>query len=646
MDEKKSKSWLKPAASLTAAIIMAVTGASYAINPTLTLNIDSLFGSGGNQNQPTVINEPREAPASGVVPVGDVANTNTKNPPLSEPAVGGSNESPPIVAVGTDPEDLIEPSSQDPAQAIDNYTVPALVPAGSVDIAVITRDPDSGQLLTDVCYVLVDYSQQGCDENHDGQVTFAAIPHGTYTVRQTVTPAGYPTINDYEIDVKPAAFIDGTSADVPVGFVAKQAPAQNATDTRHVSIVTVDETTNEKIAADICVEIIGAGKQECDTDLADGQIDFLDVPVGGPYELRFDLPPDSGLEISGGPLAIRVDADEGKLANEIVFVQVKAADATVIDDPVDAPENPVDAPDDPDVASDDPVAASVEPDAVSDDPVEVPQETATLDITLRACPDHIMPQNVDPAIDCAIPIDGSDPAGVYWEGDLPGSVLLTQTERLGDGTYRTTVPANVAVSLRYLEPNMRDDYMTVGAHGVDHTGVPVITLNPGETANITLYYHYYVAESVVTEPPAEAVSPEAHGTTMRLLLRGCPDEGFSADTDDFRALCTTPLDAPGAAEITWGDEEWEHIAITSLERDWDGAYIFEIDPTITSIEISGLEPSVRDGFKVFDDDEVVESDKMDDENGPDQEGDGETFTFELTDDGDGTRDVHIYYYFD
>ncbi|CAN0463523.1 unnamed protein product, partial [Phaeothamnion confervicola] len=65
----------------------------------------------------------------------------------------------------------------------------------------ITRDPKDGHLLTGTCYVLVDYSNEGCDENGDGQVAFATIPPGTYTVHQTQTPNGYPTINDFAITV-------------------------------------------------------------------------------------------------------------------------------------------------------------------------------------------------------------------------------------------------------------------------------------------------------------------------------------------------------------------------------------------------------------------------------------------------------------
>ena len=191
-----------------------------------------------------------------------------------------------------------------------------------VDIALITRDPDTADLLTGTCYVLVDASNEGCDENGDGQVTFAAIPPGTYTVHQTRTPAGYPTIDDYDIHVDPVRGLPGSgSFGVPLGFIVRQAPDQNAPDTRNVSVVLLDMRTHERVVADVCVELVGASNVGCDEDLRDGQIDFIDVPAGGPYELRFsDLPPAYEVATVGGPLGVTIDAGPGEPSNRTIFV--------------------------------------------------------------------------------------------------------------------------------------------------------------------------------------------------------------------------------------------------------------------------------------------------------------------------------------
>jgi hypothetical protein len=185
-----------------------------------------------------------------------------------------------------------------------------------VDIALITRDPQDGHLLTGTCYVLIGFSNEGCDENGDGQVTFAAIPSGTYTVHQTRTPAGYPTINDYDIVVQ-------NQYGVPLGFIVKQATAQNAPNTRNVSVVFVDSRTSAKVTSSICVQFAGASLVGCDEDLIDGQIDFLDVPAGT-YEIKYSNIP-AGWQIMGqdvvGPI-VTIDARSDAPTHQIIYVEV------------------------------------------------------------------------------------------------------------------------------------------------------------------------------------------------------------------------------------------------------------------------------------------------------------------------------------
>ena len=60
----------------------------------------------------------------------------------------------------------------------------------STSVLLVTRNPVTGESLTDVCYELVGYSNIGCDENQDGRVQFQDIPYSAaYTIRQTKTPA-------------------------------------------------------------------------------------------------------------------------------------------------------------------------------------------------------------------------------------------------------------------------------------------------------------------------------------------------------------------------------------------------------------------------------------------------------------------------
>jgi len=72
---------------------------------------------------------------------------------------------------------------------------------GTSDIALITREPKSAELLPGACYVLIDFSNEGCDEDDDGRVTFANVPVGTYQVEQTVAPADETRIDIFTIEV-------------------------------------------------------------------------------------------------------------------------------------------------------------------------------------------------------------------------------------------------------------------------------------------------------------------------------------------------------------------------------------------------------------------------------------------------------------
>jgi hypothetical protein len=189
----------------------------------------------------------------------------------------------------------------------------ATAPSGAVDISLITRDPQDGHLLTDTCYVLVGYSNEGCDENRDGQVTFAAIPFGTWTVRQTRVPAGYPAVSDFEIDVLPTEY--------PTGFVVRQASQPNAANTRNVSVMLIDDAMNTKVPMDACVQIVNASNIGCDEDLVDGQIDFLDVPAGSHDIVITRLP--AGYTVANpGDLHVRIDARTDP-ANLFVYVHLK-----------------------------------------------------------------------------------------------------------------------------------------------------------------------------------------------------------------------------------------------------------------------------------------------------------------------------------
>ena len=166
------------------------------------------------------------------------------------------------------------------------YTVlrPATGPnpyGGTADVSLVTRDPKTGDLLTGACYIIENASIEGCDENGDGQVDFADVQVGVYTVHQTQAPAGFQAIDDFDVNIAPL--------DAEQSIVVKQARKQHDANHRHVSVVLYDTMTGQRLAGGTCLEIVGASLEGCDEN-RDGQIDFLDVEVGN-HSIEFTRVP-------------------------------------------------------------------------------------------------------------------------------------------------------------------------------------------------------------------------------------------------------------------------------------------------------------------------------------------------------------------
>lgn len=82
------------------------------------------------------------------------------------------------------------------ASSVITVHVPLEVTAtGSADVSIQPFDEATGDLLPGACFTLRGYSNMGCDENRDGQVEFADIPFGTYTIDIDRAPAGTTLAN-------------------------------------------------------------------------------------------------------------------------------------------------------------------------------------------------------------------------------------------------------------------------------------------------------------------------------------------------------------------------------------------------------------------------------------------------------------------
>jgi hypothetical protein len=266
--------------------------------------------------------------------------------------------------------------------------------------------------------------------------------------------------------------MEGPSLGVPLGFIVKQAPEQNAPNTRNVSVVFLDMFTHEHVTTGVCVELIGASEIGCDRDLVDGQVDFLDVPAGGPYELSFSNLP-AGREVGevGGPLAVTIDAGTSNPANVMVFVLLAGPDgaggATI------------------EQADSNSSSGALDPASTSG------VTEATVLMTFRGCPEGFVPDVDDPYAVCTIPLDAPDASLVGEWGVGQSLVPITGLERQYDGSYifHAGSDGGYYLELTGMEPVLRDDFLVYGVD--DQDGSSYITLlDNGETREIVVFYYY------------------------------------------------------------------------------------------------------------------------------------------------------------
>lgn len=133
------------------------------------------------------------------------------------------------------------------------------------DVSIVTRD-SAGSLLSGACYIIVNASIEGCDENGDGQVDYRDVLPGKWTVTQTFAPGGVAPVADFTITI---------SQEARQVFTVNQAGW--SADSTIVSLIAIDASTGERIAgADICFIVVGGSLEGCDEN-ADGQVDFFGI---------------------------------------------------------------------------------------------------------------------------------------------------------------------------------------------------------------------------------------------------------------------------------------------------------------------------------------------------------------------------------
>jgi hypothetical protein len=153
--------------------------------------------------------------------------------------------------------------------------------------------------------------------------------------------------------------------------------------------------------------------------------------------------------------------------------------------------------------------------------------------------------------------------------------------------------------------------------------VSVQNLYPGGGDQSTFYF--LNTRTSANSTGVSNSNPNASATLL-MTFRGCP-EGFDPNFDDPYASCTIPLDAPDASQILWGGDGMGGMPITGLDRQYDGAYIYNAGPLTMNVHLGRLAPVVRDAYQVIGADSV----------------NGDSYTINLT--YGETREVFIFYYF-
>ena len=176
-----------------------------------------------------------------------------------------------------------------------------------VDISIVTRS-DTGDLLPGACYIIINASIEGCDENGDGQVDYRGVRPGAYSVVQTLAPGNNNPLADFRITI---------SNEAKQVFVVNQAGW--GPDSTIVSLIAIDADTGERIAsAATCFIVTGGSLEGCDLNV-DGQVDFFGVGPGR-YSVEITSAPDGYLPYDV-PLEIQVLASGDQQFFWIPFVR-------------------------------------------------------------------------------------------------------------------------------------------------------------------------------------------------------------------------------------------------------------------------------------------------------------------------------------
>jgi len=138
-------------------------------------------------------------------------------------------------------------------------------------VHIATVDHQTGEAITTACYVFVDFSQQGCDENGDGLIRFQGMNLGDYVVTQTVRAPGYLPMGDFPVTIHER----GDDQIIHVELARADGVARGPFE---ISIAPFDARTGRLVTGG-CFVLHGGSLEGCDEN-GDGRVDFRGVAAG------------------------------------------------------------------------------------------------------------------------------------------------------------------------------------------------------------------------------------------------------------------------------------------------------------------------------------------------------------------------------
>jgi uncharacterized surface anchored protein len=148
-----------------------------------------------------------------------------------------------------------------------------VVPASAATktVYIQTVDIATGESITSACYVLIDASEEGCDENEDGLIRYQGVTAGDFTVTQTLRATGYLPMGDFPV----AIYDDGLDQYIFIALARADGVARGSVD---VAVAPVDGDTGAPIYG-ACFNFYGGSEEGCDENF-DGQITYQGMATG------------------------------------------------------------------------------------------------------------------------------------------------------------------------------------------------------------------------------------------------------------------------------------------------------------------------------------------------------------------------------